>query len=457
MPARIFSLSAMVRSIRHLLLTNRHDQSDDAFLQHHQHPNDNASEDGHERSTFELRDLLLPPGRDNHSSHFTSPLRRLFRGPLPLCLKRMAMLLVCLLLMALGLLHLLQALIGQAELPWDRGDFSPNGGVPNFDELSIRELTALAHNALPVPCHSHNDYWRPNPLFTAIAVGCTSVEADVWLLDDDLYVGHSMKSIQKNKTVRQMYLEPLLEMLDQNTADSAQKSIPTKQASIFNMNPNQTLVLLVDFKSNGPEVLTRLHDQLQPLRDKGYLSYYNGEKRINGAVTIVATGNAIFESILSNNTHRDIFFDAPLQSIWRPPGSPIADTDERTFVMDYGSAMADGLRPASPSPAIFDDQPNADFDETNSYYTSVSFRSAVGYVWRGHLSPRQMRVIRGHINGARRRGLKMRYWDTPYWPVALRNHVWHVLFKEGADVLSVDDVKGCAMANWQTKGHGSWW
>jgi hypothetical protein len=52
--------------------------------------------------------------------------------------------------------------------------------------------------------------------------------------------------------------------------------------------------------------------------------------------------------------------------------------------------------------------------------------------------------------------LKVRYWDTPVWPIALRNHVWHVLFKEGADVLSVDDVEGCARADWD-RSRRSWW
>lgn len=38
--------------------------------------------------------------------------------------------------------------------------------------------------------HSHNDYWRDVPLFSALSHGVTSVEADVWLNPKDgrLYV-----------------------------------------------------------------------------------------------------------------------------------------------------------------------------------------------------------------------------------------------------------------------------
>ncbi|KAI1033249.1 hypothetical protein LB503_008458, partial [Fusarium chuoi] len=39
--------------------------------------------------------------------------------------------------------------------------------------------TELSHLVSPVMCHSHNDYWRPHPLFSALSVGCASVEADV--------------------------------------------------------------------------------------------------------------------------------------------------------------------------------------------------------------------------------------------------------------------------------------
>ncbi|KXL45258.1 MAG: hypothetical protein FE78DRAFT_148574, partial [Acidomyces sp. 'richmondensis'] len=108
---------------------------------------------------------------------------------------------------------------------------------------------------------------------------------------------------------------------------------------------------------------------------------------------------------------RDIFFDAPLHALWEKPRLPISNT---------------------------------------------SFFLSVGYVWRGHLSPRQMDIIRGQIRGAKRRGLKVRYWDTPSWPISLRNHVWHVLVKEGADVLNVDDLAGAALEDWTVPVHNGW-
>lgn len=351
----------------------------------------------------------------------------------------------CCLLMMLGVIHILQGIMRRARL------MQPFENLPPGTDTQ-QSLTSDIRNSHPVPCHSHNDYWRPRPLIDAISLGCSSVEADVWLVDGDLYVGHRLQDLDMNKSLRNMYLDPLLGMLGDQTKHSDSSSTPIAKPLIFHRYPNQTLTLLIDFKDTGFEAFQLFHQQLQPFRDKGYLTYYNGQDRINRALTVVATGQeSLFQLILANATYRDVFFDAPLQRLWQPPQAPISDQDRRTFSMDYGTAMSDGLRPAIESPEPF--------DATNSYYASVSFRSAVGYVWRGHLSPKQMRVIRGQIRGARRRGLKVRYWDTPNWPIALRNHVWHVLIKEGADVLSVDDIRGCAMESWRAKKHAwyDWW
>ena len=90
--------------------------------------------------------------------------------------------------------------------------------------------------------------------------------------------------------------------------------------------------------------------------------------------------------------------------------------------------------------------PNA-FNSNNSYYASVSFKRAVGMMWRGHLSHRQIEIIRAQIRGAHSQGLKVRYWDAPSWPIVLRNRVWHTLM-EGADMLNVDDLRAAAKQGW---------
>lgn len=78
----------------------------------------------------------------------------------------------------------------------------------------------LTHNVVPRQCHSHNDYWRHVPLYEALHYGCTSVEADIWFMDmndedeSDLYVGHSLRSLRHRRTLRSLYIDPLISILD---------------------------------------------------------------------------------------------------------------------------------------------------------------------------------------------------------------------------------------------------
>ncbi|KAF9891266.1 hypothetical protein FE257_004830 [Aspergillus nanangensis] len=51
-----------------------------------------------------------------------------------------------------------------------------------------RYPTDFTRGIMPIPCHSHNDYWRDIPFYTGISKGCISTEADVWLYDGALYV-----------------------------------------------------------------------------------------------------------------------------------------------------------------------------------------------------------------------------------------------------------------------------
>lgn len=42
------------------------------------------------------------------------------------------------------------------------------------------------------------------------------------------------------------------------------------------------------------------------------------------------------------------------------------------------------------------------------------------------------------------KGIKLRYWDQPAWPISLRNGVWKLLWDEGVDLINADDVLAAA-------------
>lgn len=300
----------------------------------------------------------------------------------------------------------------------------------------------LTHGVVPIACHSHNDYWRRVPLFSALAVGCTSVEADIWLDGDELRVGHTMRTVLPNQSLRSLYIDPLLDILEQHNPASnisiseTESSIEINDIApvgIFVTEPNQTLVLLIDFKSSPELLWPILMNHLEPLRQKGYLTHFDGSTLIQRPITVVATGSAPFHLIQASNAYRDIFYDAPLDKL-------------------------------APNPSEVEFQSNTDSDSTsefdspytkyNSYYASVDFHASIGSLPLGRLSQDQIAKVRTQIAAAHDRGLKVRYWGTPGWPVGLRNYVWKVLVREGVDMLNVDNLRAASRVDWSVKG---WW
>lgn len=57
--------------------------------------------------------------------------------------------------------------------------------------------------------HSHNDYVHTRPLLDALELGFQSAEADVYLIDGELRVGHSVAETRPGRTLESLYLAPL--------------------------------------------------------------------------------------------------------------------------------------------------------------------------------------------------------------------------------------------------------
>ena len=278
--------------------------------------------------------------------------------------------------------------------------------------------TEFMKSVLPIPCHSHNDYWRQRPLYSALGSGCISVEADIWKIGKDIFVAHTMDQVVADRTLESMYIQPLIELLDHFNSGKKARDIPR---GLFYQNPTQTLVLVIDMKTPGTwEVLQQ---KLQPLRERGYLTYWNGEDRISRPVTIVASGVAPFELLAANQTYRDIFYDAPLEALNDCPG-PHCSWSNTT-----------DLR----------------YDPSNSYYASSSLVNAVGSLHGFALTESQLDLMRQQVRTARERGLVPRYWGTPRWPRGLRDEIWSVLLQADVGVLNVDDLRAARKGTW-----GSW-
>jgi hypothetical protein len=328
--------------------------------------------------------------------------------------------------------------LGYVPLLWDHPTSSSlDWTLPGQASSDVAShLLDITRDVTPTPCHSHNDYWRRVPLYDALRWGCTGVEADVWLFDEELFVGHSTNALTQNRTFRSMYVDPLVKMLDHKNALGDYATTSSVKNGVFDTVPEQTLVLLVDFKNDGRDIFPVVSQHLTALREKGYLTYFNGVRTIEGAITVVATGNAPFDLITANSTYRDVFFDAPLATMYA------SEADSASNAMNPRGGQG-----------TVGTTPDSHFDSTNSYYASVDFRKSVGFLWWGSLSAKQLDLIRGQIRGAHERGLKARYWSAPKWPIALRNRVWRILVDEGVDYLNGDDLRGMTRLDWGVRRH----
>jgi len=242
------------------------------------------------------------------------------------------------------------------------------------------------------------------------------VEADLYLRHDGngkevILVGHSSKSLTPQRTLKSLYLDPLLRILDNENRRGTYEEIhnQTRPVGVFDRDVNATVILLLDFKSGSKDLFPLILSALDPLRSKGYLTTWTSNSNMitPGPLTIVASGNARYEEVTSNTSYRDIFLDAPLSSISDPK-----------------------------------------YNTTNSYYASISLKQAVGYLWGGKFSSSQLQIIKKQIKAARDKGLKPRYWETISWPIPWRNGVWRTLMNEDTGILNVDDLESAARWNW---------
>ncbi|KAK2728466.1 hypothetical protein CKAH01_10938 [Colletotrichum kahawae] len=290
-------------------------------------------------------------------------------------------------------------------------------------------LNNATHHATPAQCHSHNDYWRPVPLFSALSVGCVGIEADVWLRDGNLLVGHDEASLSLNRTLESLYLDPLQKILNGRNHEVTEKNNANlTRRGVFSLQDDAQLILLIDVKSDAKETWPVVLRQLEPLREKHYLTSHNSsassntEKHLPAPLIVVGSGNLDMATLIANhsdttamgtyNEYHDTFFDAPLNDL------PAANTTNQT-----------------------------QYNSTNSVYASASFNQAIGCVRFG-FSQTQREKVRSQVQAAKSLGLQPRYWSIPDLPLKYRDYIWTELRAEGVEILSVDNVKHAVGGVW---------
>ena len=144
--------------------------------------------------------------------------------------------------------------------------------------LSLQSILSLAHQAplydyptsltqgiVPKYIHSHNDYWRDVPFYSALSVGAVSIEADVWLYNDTLFVGHERGALTSNRTFETLYINPILDALRRQNPTTSPFLTSATHNGVYDTNGAQTLYLFVDVKTDGPTTWPYVVRALEPL------------------------------------------------------------------------------------------------------------------------------------------------------------------------------------------------
>jgi len=113
------------------------------------------------------------------------------------------------------------------------------------------------------------------PLLDALDQGFCSIEADIWLVDDELLVAHDRKAVKKGNSLQSMYLDPLRERIQRNGH------------SVYAGGP--PCILLVDIKSDALPTTKALLKVLENYTN--ILTSFTATNTATNALTIILSGN----------------------------------------------------------------------------------------------------------------------------------------------------------------------
>jgi len=227
--------------------------------------------------------------------------------------------------------------------------------------------------------HAHNDYENENPLQDAIENGFTSVEVDVHLVDDNLYVSHDIpEELNPELTLEALYLTPLKDHILKNNGAIYQ-------------NYSGCFYLMIDFKSSAKPSYDKLKKILSD-----YLTIIsvveNGIEQ-KGAVKIFISGN-------------------------RPLYEVINDEPKLVGVDGRPDDLINNI-PNSIMPVVSDNYSN--------------FLSWNGY---GEINDGENKSLKMLVQNTHAQNKKLRLWGSPD-----NENVWRFLLDSGVDLINTDHLQ----------------
>jgi hypothetical protein len=244
-------------------------------------------------------------------------------------------------------------------------------------------VPAPAQSADPVRlerAHAHNDYDHQRPLFEALENGFKSVEADIYLVANQLFIGHDYPD--PTRTLESLYLDPLLQRVRANGG------------TVYPGDPNY-LTLPVDVKTEASSTYAELDRHLQPYASM--LTSFTPQGVEPGAVMIIVSGNRDGAAMRAQQL-RYAAYDGRL--------SDLGKEDPNTFI-----------------PLISDN------------WTNV-------FTWNGTgpMPDQQRQQLNYIVSTAHANGQRVRFWNTPDAPGAQRDAVWREELRARVDFFNTDQL-----------------
>ncbi|MCB0639888.1 MAG: phosphatidylinositol-specific phospholipase C/glycerophosphodiester phosphodiesterase family protein [Lewinella sp.] len=230
--------------------------------------------------------------------------------------------------------------------------------------------------------HAHNDYEHERPLLDALEQGFGSVEADVHLLEGELYVAHNHPDqLGATQTLRSLYLQPLW-------ARTNGGSQPVFAGT------TEPFLLMIDIKTAAGPTYAAIQAALEEFRP--LFARVEDGVEVSGPVLVFLSGSRPVEAILSAESF-------------------IARLDGRPG--DLGQGI-----PASRMPVVSD-----------------QFRKVAGWCGIGRMPRRVRQRLTEYVARVHAEGKRVRFWAHPDRP-----GVWRALRDCGVDLINTDDLPGLA-------------
>ncbi|WDQ17555.1 phosphatidylinositol-specific phospholipase C/glycerophosphodiester phosphodiesterase family protein [Rhodopirellula sp. P2] len=235
--------------------------------------------------------------------------------------------------------------------------------------------------------HAHNDYLHERPLLDALDNGFRSIEADVFLVEGDLWVAHSVSELSADRTLKALYLDPLRQRMQSNVkAEGSSDSFQSVESD------GLPVTLLIDLKSEGESTYRALNQLLSTYDD--VFTHVDSKGVHRRGVTAIISGNRPIE-LVQSDLPRFVGVDGRLDDL-------------------------EGDHSADLMPLISD-------------HWGRHFK------WRGkgELPEADRQKLSLILERAHQQNRRVRFWATPDHEAA-----WKVLHDAGVDLINTDDLEG---------------